>query len=142
MTRMTDTLSTERPPACSMKKPRSDVGIGCRIFAVSRCRARISTEKYPRVCFSGCKLVSESHCEAPGIYNYRAGVLFQQDCEVNKPAGEKRREKESVRKRDGREEARGNEEKSSARTFSRYSACWKVDGTRRGGEGEEETRRS
>lgn len=53
--------------------------------------ARISTKKHPRVCVSGCKRVSESHCEAPGIYNYRAGVLFQQDCEVNKPAREERK---------------------------------------------------
>lgn len=103
-------------------------------FSLSAAVARISTEKHSRVCVSGCKLVSESHCEAPGIYNYRAGVLFQQDCEVNKPAGEERRRerKRERREKDRREEARGNEEKSSARTFSRYSACYKVDGTLEG----------
>lgn len=127
----------DREQTARVLDEEAEVGCWYRMskFSLSAAVARISTEKHSRVCVSGCKLVSESHCEAPGIYNYRAGVLFQQDCEVNKPAGEERRRRERKgerREKDRREEPRGNEEKSSARTFSRYSACYKVDGTLEG----------
>lgn len=83
---------------CSLKKSR---WVSYRVlrFSLSAAAMSISTEKYSRVCVFGRKRVSESHCETPGIYNYLAGVLFQQDCEVNKPTGEKRkREDERGRK--------------------------------------------
>lgn len=133
---MNERYTFDREQTARVLDEEAEIGCWDRMskFSLSATVARISTEKHSRVCVSGCKLVSESHCETPGIYNYRAGVLFQQDCEVNKPAGEEdedERERER-REKDRREEARGNGEKSSARTFSRYSACYKVDGTLEG----------
>lgn len=60
-------------------------------FSLSAAATRVSVPRNIRECVSSvCNRVSESHCEARSIYNYLAGVLFQQDCEVNKPAGEER----------------------------------------------------
>lgn len=51
---------------------RSRGGCSYRVsrFSLSAAATSISTEKYLRVCVFSCKRVSESHCEAPGIYNY------------------------------------------------------------------------
>lgn len=98
-------------------------------FSLSAAAIGISTEKYSRVCVFGCKRVSESNCEALGIYNYLAGILFQQDCEVNKPAGEERRERTKEDRKQG--------EGSSARTLNWYNAGWQTDRTRKGGRADE-----
>lgn len=135
----------------SLKEPPGDRVLSYRVsrFSLSEPRRAYQYREVSGDCVSGCKRMSESHCEARGIYNYRAGILFQQDCEVNKPVRARSERKREGRKRKGNEEKKEEEEegKSGARTLSRYSAGRKADGTcegqRRevGGTGKE-TRRS
>lgn len=100
---MNERYTFDREQTARVLDEEAEIGCWYRMskFSLSAAVARISTEKHSRVCVSGCKLVSESHCETPGIYNYRAGVLFQQDCEVNKPAGEERRREGKREEREG-----------------------------------------
>lgn len=69
------------------------VHIGCRDF---HCQLppRVSVPRNIHGCVFGCKRVSESHCEAPGIYNYPCRGIIPTRLRSKQTRGREAKERE------------------------------------------------